>query len=79
MKPPPYTKITIWSETKTISVYARIDSEETHNMLSYENWETLDKPQLKPIDDSLEKTLIGQISIGSFIAKANIHDQMLYC
>ncbi len=78
-KPPTYTEITILSKTKTLSVYARLDSKIMHNMLSYEDWETLDKPQLKPIDESFMLTLIGRVCIGSFIVKANIHDQMRYC
>ena len=78
-KPPTYTEITILSKTKSLSVYARLDSKITHNMLSYEDWETLEKPQLKPIDESFESTLIGRVCIGSFIVKANIPDQMRYC
>ena len=48
-------------------------------MLSYEDWETLEKPQLKPIDETFITTLIGRVCIGSFIVKVKIHDQMRYC
>lgn len=39
-------------ETKTMSMYARIDSRITNNMLSYEDWKALDKSQLKTLDEN---------------------------
>ena len=68
------------SETKTLLVSAYLDPWITHNMLSYEHWEELNKPPLKVLDESFTKSaLIGAMCIGSFIQKVKIDAQWLNC
>ena len=48
-------------------------------MLSYEDWDNLGQPQLRPIDEMLMSTLIGRVCIGSFITKVYTQGKMCHC
>ena len=78
-EPLTYMKIMLVEETKQLRVNVELNSNIMHNILSYEVWEAWGAPSLRHLDPHFQKTFIGQLSIGSFIANIKVYDSMQCC
>ena len=71
-----YTNITIMAAEVSLPLNVLVDSKAKHNSLSYNNWEALNYPTLKPLIEDKETLETLHVCLGSFIVDIHIYGEL---
>ena len=74
-----YTTITIMTAEDSLPLNVLVDLKAKHNSLSYNDWEALNYPTLKPLIEDKETLETLRVFLGSFTVDIHIYGELRRC